>query len=198
MNQIPRELRDLIYQHVVKADYIYVGPQYLINKGPPCENERNAYHWNVRYVRQAILVELVQIWYGQSMFYFWDTKRNNEVIKSFMTSDRWGLGINPFEYISKVKFDLVDDVLHYHQLGETRAKCTVATQHPVRMTAPLKVFAGFRFPSRVKFTICIHTFGGLKSGCLSSIDLHHTLDEILKDLRMLHKAGYGFTVQWYI
>lgn len=52
INRISRELRDLIYQHVVKADCIYVGLQYLSNRGHPCENERNAHHWDVRYVAE--------------------------------------------------------------------------------------------------------------------------------------------------
>jgi hypothetical protein len=189
--KLPRELRDLVYEHSITPDIVYVGPQYLTNEGQPCENDRDAHHWDARYVGDAMAVELAQTWYRLSLFYFWQKAKHGEIIERFMKSDRWNFGINPYEHISRVRFDLGDDVLHSR--GHF---CTPTAAYPTKLTMPFKMLAKFRFPNRVQFLIRIHTYGSLDVGCLSGEDLHHTLEEIIADLKGLMTHNHRFNVQW--
>jgi hypothetical protein len=192
ITKLPRELRDLVYEHLVTPDIVYVGPQYLTNEGRPCENDRDAHHWDIRYVGDAMAVELAQTWYRSSLFYFWQKGKHSQIIERFMNNDRWNYGIKPHEHISRVRFDLGDDVVHHpgHYCAYTMPA------YPEKLTMPFKMLAKIRFPNRVHFLIRIHTYGSLNVGYLSGGNLHLTLQEIIAGLKGLLTNNHRFNVQW--
>jgi hypothetical protein len=195
VTRLPLELRSIIYENLITPDYIYVGPQYLMNTGRPCENDRDAHFWSADYVGEAMFIELVQCWYRVSLFYFWDKAHNIEVIERFMACDRWGLDITPHEHLSRVRFDLSDRDTHTPLHMSPTTKC-IPQNYAMTLCAPLRSFAKFRFPNRVRFLIRIHTLGSLESNCFHDDTLHETLEELLSNLRVFRAGGHRFDVQW--
>jgi len=193
--KLPRELRDLVYEYIVTPDYIYAGPQYLTNTGSPCEIDQYAHFWNPQYVGEIMRIELAQMWYRLSLFYFWDRKRNLEVIERFMTYDRWGLGLKPYEHIARVRFDVGDGIIH-HDNDSKRPRPCISEQYKAILTEPFKKLAQFRFPNRVQYLIRIHTLGSLENRCFRGDQLHKTLDEIIFQMKALQSAGHRFRVEW--
>jgi hypothetical protein len=193
LSKLPRELRDIVYEYVVTPDYIYAGQLYLSNVGQPCENDPGAHWWDADFVGQSMQIEFVQTWYRVSLFYFWERAKNADVIDRFMKLDRWGLGLQPYEWISNVRFDLGDGVLHNEYCINGRHDFQ---RYPATLTAPFKALHQFRFPQRVRFLIRIHTYGSLQNQCLAGGDLRTTLEEIVANLQLLRSAGHRFTVQW--
>jgi hypothetical protein len=194
LTKLPRELRDIIYEHTVAPDYIYVGPQYLQHSERPCEIDRDAHYWDADYTGGVVSAELVQTWYRITLFYFWDRARNSEVINEFMTFDRWGRGIKPHEHISRVRFDLGDNKF-YSRAPPPGVVCMPPTYSDI-LTGPLKSFRQFHFPQRVMFVIRIHTMGSLVAGCFTDAALLSLLEAVLAELEALKLAGHRFTVQW--
>ncbi|KAF2825270.1 hypothetical protein CC86DRAFT_41115 [Ophiobolus disseminans] len=192
--KLPRELRELVYEHVVTPDYIYAGPQYLTRTGTPCEADRDAHYWDPEYVGEVMRVDLVQTWYRVSLFYFWDRPKNVEVIEHFMTHDRWGLGLKPYEHVARVRFDLGDTIIH-HDFHQQQEPC-IPEQYPMTITEPLKKMAQFSFPNRVKFLIRIHTLGSLEHACFRGDQYCNMLEEIIADLKALRSGGHRFRVEW--
>jgi hypothetical protein len=192
---LPRELRDQIYEYMITPDYVYVGPQYLANQGRPCENDKDAHFWDASYVGETMSVELAQTWYRLSLFYFWNKTKNVEVIKEFMASDRWNLGIKPNEHISRVRFDLGDEKFHRSNCRRGVVTCEIEG-YSTRMLAPLKSLSQYTLPQRVRFLIRIHTLGSLENHCLTNEMLQDTLDEVIVELTALRSISHSFTIQW--
>ncbi|KAH8722995.1 hypothetical protein GQ44DRAFT_711175 [Phaeosphaeriaceae sp. PMI808] len=195
-SKLPRELRDTIYEDIVEPDNVYAGIQYLENRGNPSEESRDAHYWDTKYVGETVRVELIQTWYRVSMFYFWDRKKNDEIIDKFFSFDRWGMGLKPHEYLSRVRFDLGDEILHNGSCRSAYGGECVPKEYPAILTSHLKRMAQFCFPNRVQFLIRIHTYGSLRLGCLQGARLEETLKEILDNFMVLYSAGHRFTVQW--
>jgi hypothetical protein len=196
LHNLPRELRDAVYEYIIIPDYIYVGPQYLTSSGMPCDGYRDAYFWNPDYVGEGMRIELVQTWYRMSMFYFWNRAKNNEVIPRFMTFDRWGLGLKPHELISRVRFDVGDGVYYSGSSAGEVASSYVPRDYPVAFTAPFKTLAQFHFPNRVQFLIRIQTLGSLQYGRFRDDQFTEMLDEIVNDLEKLRADEHRFRVEW--
>lgn len=190
--KLPRELRDMVYEYVVAPDYIYVCQLYLNKIDQPCEIDRGAHWWDANFVGHSMQIELVQTWYRVSLFYFWERAKNVEVINRFMTFDRWGLGLQPYQWMSRVRFDLGDDKFHTQYCQPHHH----FQQYPATLTAPLRALHQFRFPQRVRFLIRIHTYGSLENRCLKGKDLRDALEEVVANLQLLCSARHRFFIQW--
>jgi hypothetical protein len=112
-----------------------------------------------------------------------------------MACDRWGLDITPHEHLSRVRFDLSDRDTHTPLHMSPTTKC-IPQNYATTLCAPLRSFAKFRFPNRVRFLIRIHTLGSLESNCFHDDTLHETLEELLSNLRVFRADGHRFDVQW--
>ncbi|KAH7074231.1 hypothetical protein FB567DRAFT_191895 [Paraphoma chrysanthemicola] len=201
LSKLPREMRDIVYEYLVTPDYIWVGTEYFTNTGPPCDVQRDAHFWSPAYVGDAMQAEIVQTWYRTSLFYLWNRAKNHELIERFLTQDRWGIGVLPHEHISRLRFDLGDDLIHQREIrvhvpGRSRQERCLDERYVPALTAPLKTVLRFTFPNRAHFLIRIHTLGSLETACLSGTLLDKTLEEILADLKTLKASGQRWTVQW--
>ncbi|KAH7069764.1 hypothetical protein BKA63DRAFT_493973 [Paraphoma chrysanthemicola] len=199
--KLPREMRDIVYEYLVEPDYIWVGTEYFTNTGPPCDVQRDAHFWSPAYVGDAMQAEIVQTWYRTSLFYLWNRAKNHELIERFLTQDRWGIGVLPHEHISRLRFDLGDNLIHQREIrvhvpGGSRQERCLDERYVPALTAPLKTVVRFTFPNRAHFLIRIHTLGSLETACLSGTLLDKTLEEILADLKTLKARGQRWTVQW--
>ena len=190
--ELPRELRDFVYESIITPDYIYVGPQYLTNTGVPCDKDPGAFFWNPDYVGEEMRVELVQTWYRTSLFYFWDRSKNSQVIPRFMTFDRWELDLKPHEHLSRVRFDVGDGVFY----NEASPPKQVSRQYAAALTAPFKTLAQFQFPNRVKFLIRIQTLGSVRYARFRDGQFREMLEEIVEDLEKLRSGDHRFHVEW--
>ncbi|KAH7397390.1 hypothetical protein BKA66DRAFT_454273 [Pyrenochaeta sp. MPI-SDFR-AT-0127] len=196
---LPREIRDIIYSYVHSHDTIYVGPEYISNRGQPCESDRGAHYWDAEFVGKEMRNEIVESWYRSTLFFFYDQANNARVVDQFLVLDRWELGLKPRDYICRVRFNLgaSGHLLHGDvkcqgpQLGQLR--CMVIGLAEV-LTNPLQNMR--QLPNHVHFFIRIHTYRSLEFRCLIGEELERTVETLVKDLKSLSAAGHRWVVQW--
>ncbi len=188
--QLPREIRDIIYCHLAADSTIYVGPEYLLKTSEPCMDDRGAHYWNTAYVGEEIKRELVESWYRNTLFYFYDTPNNPTVVEGFLATDRWGYGINPRDFICRVQFNfgVVMDRLH------SRHRCCRIRGLAENISAPLKDMR--KLPNHIRFIIRIHTYRAIEHYCLDDEELLRTLEVLMQDLKSLKSEGHQLTVKW--
>lgn len=191
LNGLPREIRDLVYDHVHAHDTIYVGPEYMRGTIEPCESDRGAHYWNLEYVGESMKRELVESWYRNTLFYFYDKKNNAQVAKDFLVTDRWGLGIQPRNFIRNVRFELGRCEGKLHHYGSL---CCADVAQTTSLLAPLTDM--HLLPNHVSFFIRIHTYGAFSSGCLEPLEWREIVGALIDNLKDMWKAGHRFVVQW--
>jgi hypothetical protein len=134
-------------------------------------------------------LEMVESWYRTTLFYFYDKARNAQVIKQFLVWDRWGLHIEPRDFMCRIQIALsADNKMHGHCSG-----CDFSTAGK-QLTRPLTNL--HQLPNHVQFFIRIHTFGALDTSCLKPEDLRSAIDVLGQHLYDLQKAGHRFLVEW--
>jgi len=180
---LPRELRDNIYYFVYAHETIYVGPEYFHYTTHPCETDRDAHYWDAGYVGKEVQRELIQSWYQNTLFYFYDKRNNNEVVRKFLDMDRWQLAIKPGNFIRKVRLELDADNVHEH-VPMPRISGVQPLQHLHLL------------PNHVSFFIRIHTYSDLMKTPRRTEDLRLTIRDLHTSLNALHAAGHKFVVKW--
>lgn len=195
-NELPREIRDIIYTYVHVQNTIYVGPEYLHANKRPATADPDAHYWNADYLGSEIQREIVENWYRTTLFYFYDKSHNAEVIQQFLVTDQWGLGIRPHDFICRVKFELGPSTYSCHSKINCRGPqqgCQVFDLAGP-LVKPLENL--YKLPNHVHFLIRIHTYGALEYGCLREEELRDVITALVGHLKDFDAAGHRFLVQW--
>lgn len=196
-NNLPREIRDMIYEYLYDHDTIYVGPEYFTKTTQPCQLSLKAHYWDNEYVGRDMQREIVESWYRTTLFYFYDKAANVKVTQQFLVTDKWGLGIEPRHFFCHARIELcMDNVLHRRRGSPyyDKGPCCVVTDAGHKLIKSLKNFEGL--PNHVEFFIRIHTYNAPETGCMSKEELRDAIRVVVKELETLHQGGHRLILQW--
>lgn len=115
-DQLPREIRDLVYDYLlgcfrirVHGNVFYsecccregITPPYFHSQ-PASKLDRiaDSHYWCVDIVGKGMQRELAEIWYRNGVF---ELGHQTSLLQRFLTEDRWGLGLSPSKLIKFVE-----------------------------------------------------------------------------------------------
>ncbi|KAF2009404.1 hypothetical protein BU24DRAFT_74626 [Aaosphaeria arxii CBS 175.79] len=112
--RFPREVRDMIWTHLVAAPYVFVNftkdkvfehywsvtPYWPTGDGQVESSYFGAHYYKERCVGPHVQYEIIETWYSTLNFYI--NTYNHDSIYRLLHKDRWNLGIHPFKHITHI------------------------------------------------------------------------------------------------
>lgn len=153
----PRELRDLMYTHLVTPPYYYFTRIGFLSPGYVTENMKTtvcghstymqpSHHaLNPAYVGQAMALEIAEAYYSQNIF---DVTKAKYLSRLLLT-DYHGLGIKPYEWIREVRLSL--------KFGKQDSRPEDELETLKKTYAHLRNLCLIRQKNRLKVDIYVHT-----------------------------------------
>jgi hypothetical protein len=157
MTHLPRELRDMVYQHLVPSPTRITREYFRSTKDPvsglhtyDAANWRAAHYpehfWDASYVGAPFLHELTQIYFLTSTFAFGD---DDGLVELFLTTDLMDIGYTPAELVSRVEVYL--NAMTYDRTTCVGYMFGCATK-PERLVAALRGVEGLKEGT----SLCVH------------------------------------------
>ncbi|KAI8931795.1 hypothetical protein NX059_011432 [Plenodomus lindquistii] len=181
---LPRELRDSIYAFVHPHETVPVASDYLDPSAQPRGIDGTSHYWDKNYVGEQVQREMVESWYRTTLFHF---KYGSHYTMRFFNFDRWQLGINPRNYVRKVKFEVIIN----SQADDTRVYDTETRTMRRVYLEPLDYLQ--TIPDRVFIILRVHNYAGYQ---ITRTTLYSSLDYLHRHFNALGNTGHKFIVEW--